>query len=104
MGWPTGDALREIVAPDEFHHERGDALALLEAVDGSDVRMVQRGEDFGFPLKPGKPITVSGQEGRQDLDGHLTFQLGIGGPIHLPHAAFAKERCDLIDAEAGAGS
>ncbi len=38
------DALRQIVALDEFHHERGDACAFLEAVDRGDVRMIERRE------------------------------------------------------------
>ena len=53
------DALREILALDQFHHERGDALALFEPVDGGDIRMVQRGEDFGFTLKPREPVGVA---------------------------------------------
>ena len=44
------DALREILALDEFHHERRDAAALFEPVDAGDVRMVQRGEGLGFAL------------------------------------------------------
>ena len=38
---PLCNALREVVALDEFHHERSDAAALFEAVDARDVRMVQ---------------------------------------------------------------
>jgi hypothetical protein len=37
----VGEALRQIVAFDELHHEGGDAPALFEAVDRSDVRMIQ---------------------------------------------------------------
>jgi hypothetical protein len=37
----TRNALREIVALDEFHHERGDATAFFEAVDRRDVGMVE---------------------------------------------------------------
>ena len=33
-----------IVALDEFHHERGDALTFLEPVERGDVGMVQRSE------------------------------------------------------------
>ena len=43
------------------------------------------------------------QRGRQNLDGDLTFQLGVGGPIHLPHAAFTNLGGDFVDAEARAG-
>ena len=53
------DALRRVVALDEFHHERGHAAAFFEAVDGGDVRMIQRGEDFRFALEPREPIGIS---------------------------------------------
>ena len=35
------NALRQVIALDQLHHERGNALALFEAVDGGDVGMVQ---------------------------------------------------------------
>ena len=69
-----------------------------------DVRMVQRGEDFRFALKPREPIVIRRERRRQNLDGDLTLQLRVGRPIHLPHAAFADLGGDFVDAEAGAGS
>ena len=98
------DALGQIVALDEFHHERRNARALFESVDGGDVRVIQRGEGFGFAQKACEPIVVSGQRWRQDLDRHLTLQLGIGSPVHLPHPAFANLGGNLVGAEASAGA
>jgi hypothetical protein len=97
-------ALREVIAFDEFHHERGSALTLFESVDGCDIGMIQRGEDFGFALKTCEPIVVSGERWRQNLDRDLTLQLGVGGSIYLPHPAFADLGRNLEDAEARAGS
>ena len=97
------DALRQIVALDEFHHERGHAPAFFEAVDGGDVRMIQRREHFRFALKAREPIGIGRERGRQDLDRDLTFQPRVGRPIHLPHPAFADLRGDFVDAEARAG-
>ena len=42
------DALRQILALDELHHERLDAAAFFEAVDVRDVRMIQRREHLRF--------------------------------------------------------
>ena len=98
------DPLRQVLAFDELHHERGDAIALFEPVDAGDVRMVQRREHFRFALKPREPIVVGGERGRQDLDRDLAFQLRVRRAIHLPHPAFADLRGDLIDAESRAGS
>jgi len=44
---------------------------------------------------------VRGDRGRQDLDGDLTFQPGIGRPKHLSHTALANRRGDFVRAEAG---
>ena len=67
------------------------------------VGMVECREDFGFALKPRQPFAVGRDRWRQNLDRHLTLQLGIGGAIHLPHPAFANLLDQLEDAEAGAG-
>ena len=37
----TRDALREILAFDEFHHEGLHAVGIFQPVDGRDVRMIQ---------------------------------------------------------------
>jgi hypothetical protein len=100
----AGEALREILSVDEFHHERGDAATLFEPVDAGNVRMVQGGEHFRLALKTGEPIGVTRERRRQDLDRDLAFQPGIGGPIYLPHPAFADLLGDFVDAEARARS
>jgi hypothetical protein len=53
-------------------------------------------------LKTREPVVVSGERGRENLDRDLALQLGIGGPVHLPHAPFADLGRNLEDAEAGA--
>ena len=59
------NALRQIVALDEFHHEGGQAPAFFEPVNRGDVGMIQRREDFGFALKTGEPIVISRERWRQ---------------------------------------
>jgi len=44
---------------------------------------------------------VLGQGGRQDLDGHLAMELGIGGTVAGAHAALAELGGDLVVADAG---
>ena len=95
---------RQVLALDQFHDEGRRAPALFQAVDAGDVRMVQRREDFGFALKPSQPIVIRRDGRRQDLDGDLALQPGVGGPIHLPHSALTEQGGDFIDAETGAGS
>ena len=65
--------------------------------------MIQRGEHFGFTLKTREPISVSSQGRRQNLDGHLAFQLGISRPIYLAHASATEQIDQFEDAQSGAG-
>ena len=48
---------------DEFHHEGLSTVGLFQAVDGGDVGMVQRCEDFGFALEAGNPVGIAIQRG-----------------------------------------
>ena len=101
---PTRDTLREIVALDEFHHQRADASAVFQAIDVRDVRMVERGEDLRFALEPGEAIGIVGEGIRQHLHRDVAIELGVARAIHLAHAAFADLRGDLIRAKASAWS
>ncbi len=51
----------EVLAFDELHHEGGDAVGLLEAVNARDVGMIQRGEQLRFALEPREPVGVLGE-------------------------------------------
>ena len=73
----------EVLALDELHHERRDAADFFEAVDGGDVRMIQRREDFGFALKTREAIGIGRDRRRKNLERDLALQLRVGGPIHL---------------------
>ena len=98
------NALREVVALDEFHHERGHVARALEAVDRRDVWVIERREDFGFALESRQAIRVASKRRRQHFDRHGSFQVGVGGFVDFPHPADADERGDLVDAESSAGS
>ena len=55
-------------------------------------------------LKTRQALGVVREDVREHLDGHLSPELCIGGPIHLPHPALADSSSHLIRAEAGAKS
>jgi len=57
-----------------------------------------------FTLEAGEAVVVSSDVRRQHLDGHVAVEAAIACPIHLPHAAAANERDDVVGAEASAGS
>ncbi len=59
---------------------------LFQAIDGTDVGMIQLGKELGFPFKPGQPLWVLGELLRQHLDGDFTAQVGIFGSVRLYHS------------------
>ena len=61
--------------------------------------MVQRGEDFSFPLESGEPFMIVGEARSQYLDGHVTVELRFFRAIHLTHAALADKHTDFVGAE-----
>ena len=74
----------------------------FQAVNRGDVRMVERREDFCFPLKPREAVRIAGHRGGQHFDRHRPLQIVVGGAVHLAHAAGANLRGDFVRAEARA--
>ena len=68
-------------------------------MNGADVGMVQRGEDFGFPLEPSEPIRIRRERLGQDLGRHLAVQLGVGRLVDLSHPALADEGGHVVVGE-----
>ena len=58
---PASDALRQIIALDQFHHQRANTAGFFEAVDVRDIRMVQGGERLCFAVEPGQSVGVAGK-------------------------------------------
>ena len=85
----TGRHSLETGTFDQFQDQRTRPLGFLDAVDGRDVRVVQRSQDFGFTLKTGEAVRISCDRFRQHLDGNLPLQVRVEGLIHLTHAALA---------------
>ena len=55
-----GDALRQVVALDQFHDEGANSAGFFEAVNVRDVRMVQGRERLCFAGEPGQSVGVAG--------------------------------------------
>ena len=66
------------------------------------VGEVERGEQFGFAMKPCEPLEIRGEAVWQDLDGDVALQPGVASPIHLAHSARTQQVEYLIRAESGA--
>ena len=98
------DAISKRRPVDELHDEGRCPRRIIEAVNLGDVRMIQRREDLRFTLEAGEAVMVGGDVRRQHLNGHIAVQAAIAGAVHLPHAAAANERDDVVGAEASAGT
>ena len=64
--------------------------------------MVQRGEDPGFAFEARQAIGIVRERLRQNLERHVSVELGISRSIHLIHAVFADLGGDRVGAESGA--
>jgi len=53
-------------------------------VNRRDVRMVERGQDLGFPLEASEPIRIGREEIRENLQRDIPLQARIPRAIDLP--------------------
>ena len=92
----------EVFALDQFHDEDGRSSAVLEAVDGGNVGVIQCRECPRFTLEACAALRISGGIVRQDFQRDVALQPGIAGAIDLAHAARAEPRTDLVWTETSA--
>ena len=84
---------------DELQHQKPHAIGLFEAVDGSDVRVVERRQQLGFAVEAGHSLGVLGKVLGKDLDGDIPIKVLIAGSIHVAHSARAKRFDDHVMTE-----
>ena len=65
------------------------AVAVFDAVDRADVRMIERGEQPRFALEAREPSGSRRERARQDLDRDVAAELRVARAIDLAHAARA---------------
>ena len=94
--WPLRNPIGECQALDHLHDEGGYSGRVFEAVNMSDVWMVERREDSRFALKSGEPFRIAGELIRQYLDRHVAIELRIMGSIDFAHAAAPERGEDVV--------
>ncbi len=67
-----------------------DQVSRPDIVDLADVRMIQRGDGFGFALKALRELCGG------DFNGYVAIQSRIVRAIHLAHPARAERRDDFV--------
>jgi hypothetical protein len=88
------------VALDQLEH-KGRHVAILETVDGPDVRMIERCEQSCFAFEARDAIGVSRERRRQDFQRDVAPKPGVACAIHFAHPAGPEGTEDLVDADAG---
>ncbi len=94
------EALGERRTGDELHDQGVRGAAGLEAVDLSDVRVVQLREQLRFALESGETLLVRSEGCGQNLDRHLALETRVGRAVDLAHAALAQLGGNFVGAEA----
>src|SRR5262249_61369694 len=75
------------------------AFELLKPVDRTNIRMIQRREQFCFALESGETIGVRVKLFRQRFDGDASIESSIARSIDLPHASLAEQGNDFMGTE-----
>ena len=65
-------------------------------MDHVDLGMVERSQHLSLSSKAGHSLAILDKLLRQDLQRYFPSQTGAGGPVDLPHPAFAELGGDLI--------
>ena len=81
---PTRDPRAQILAFDQFHHQRPRRAAVFDAVDLGDVWVIERRQGACFSLEARATIGVIRGVRGQKLDGDLTTQPLVAGAIDFP--------------------
>ena len=95
----ASEAVRQRLALDELHDQGQDAIAVLEAVNGANVRMIERCQRPRLALEPRQPIRIVGERGWKDLDRHVAAKSGIPRPVNLAHAARTERSYHVVGTE-----
>ena len=99
---PEANAVSKRVSVHELQREGMDPVALLEAVDARDVRVIEGREHPGFALETRDSLGVCGEHLGQDLQRHTALQPGILRQLDLAHAAGPDHVHDLVRADSSA--
>ena len=87
----------------ELQHKRTSASRIFDAVNGTNVWMIQRREHLRFALESREAISILCESRRQQLEGNVASKTRVMREIHLAHAAAAERSNDGVRAEMVAG-
>ncbi len=80
----------------QFQNQRSHIARFLEAVNGADVRVIERSQEFRFSLKPAHSLRIFDKLLGQDLQRDLPTQATVSGLVDRTHTAFPEFGRDLV--------
>ena len=99
-GKPGGsDPLAQGVALEELGDGVVDPVGGAHIVDVEEVGVRQSRQRLGLALEPLEPVLIRGKGLGQDLDRHLTVELGVERPPHLTHPTGPDGAEDFVTTE-----
>ena len=93
---PPLQSFGEVLACDEFHHEEDFSFGFLQAVQGCDVCVIQRGEQACLAAESREAFRVLRELRRDHLDRDLAVEASVPCPVDLAHPALADFGGDLV--------
>jgi hypothetical protein len=88
--------LGERLAPQQLHHDVGDAGGPADAIDRDDVGVLEPRRRPRLALEALDELGVERERERQDLERHLPLQLPLAGAEHDRHPAATELFDDLV--------
>jgi hypothetical protein len=80
----------------ELHRDEGSPIHLINLVNRADVRVVQRGRGFGFPLESAESLCVVGKIIGEELQCGVATQLQVFGFVDHAHTPTADPTEDAV--------
>ena len=81
----------------------GFSRTLLHAVNGRDVRVIQRREEFRPTLETRQTIAIACEQLGKNFQRNVPMESGSAGAIDFAHSSRPDGREDLVGAETRAG-
>ena len=87
---PVREPRGQRVAFEVLHDEKIDLVMASDVIEGTDMRVRERGNRLRFSGEPGAHLFIECDSCRQDFDRHRAIETGIGRPEDFTHAAGAE--------------
>ena len=93
------ETIGERLALDELEHETAHVALARDAIDLSDVRMIERREHLRLASQAREALGIGRDRCGQNFYRDVAAQLEVARAIDLAHAALAEQREQLIGSE-----